>query len=967
MGNYIQGGFFPNEDLCSVYEKRRSDDEYDDAFSSFVINSEEPGIFVFLITLSLCALFIAMIPISVILGKRYESARMREDDEAVAFLKESGSPNNNVSSPPLPPPSRHGNDAVAHEADLEASKNANVHFSLPDGGGGGGGRRRGDDSVAGSSRAGRRSRRARSTISAGGASSVAGSSYVHGARGRARSEISASGGDHVVYGGGSSGGWRQIMDKVIMPPYQDDEARSVLSRADTRISHATVNSAASRVNSYVSMRSGYASSALDTRPTRRRGRVMTNSSAGTRANRVRKQTLREDILSPHVDEFQLPDPVKRRRRRRKEGREKWSDTKSDLHHHNKPSSNSSHFSGAHSQGGNGHHNYSHQNNDAATVSSQLTGRHSTASYRTAGSRFSRRRPRDADDGTLVSYAPSAMSRIVDDISPNDAADANDPGRGPDHHLGEENLLSELTICCGKNAIWRPAIIARGVDGLVDLAQPDAETRRIVRLATPFTLAVVMEAVFENVCMGFVGHLIGTDALAAYAISSILVGTTSEFIEGLYDSCLTLVPHAIGAGNNYLVGQYMQITIVLYLVFSIPSFVFWWIFVKEGCMWFGFSERVGCIAEEYLKVALWNDFTEMLAETYHGLLEVTEHEAFSAVMGIVEGLVTTTIIFFVLKFHETLGFERPTLTHMAYVDICCSIFFFSITLVYVNWKGWIKEYEDGMIRNIALKNTKAVKNVLNTALPLSIGSLLAYGEWEVITIFIAHLGEAEVTAWAILGDIWETFEAMTEGLGDACEVRCAYHLGKGNPEMARVSANKSLLLGTLFASFVTSIFFIIGDDLPGWFTTDPVLRIMVRDCIPLIGVGNVTMTFGMMCWSIIGAQGRYRLGTIAGFSGSWTLTMPLCALFVYRYQYNLQGIVCAIIVGYAFAGTVMSYIVLRSDWVRLSNIIRELNAITGAVESDESDSDDSGKGYESKSSSDSHSLASSDDDDDDDSD
>jgi len=234
---------------------------------------------------------------------------------------------------------------------------------------------------------------------------------------------------------------------------------------------------------------------------------------------------------------------------------------------------------------------------------------------------------------------------------------------------------------------------------------------------------------------------------------------------------------------------------------------------------------------------------------------------------------------------------------------------------------------------------------------------------VLTIFAKYLGPAEVSAWAILGYIWETFEASTEGIGDAAEVRVAFHLGKGNPEMARISSQKSMLLGTIFGTFLTSLFFIIGDTLPTWFTDDVTLQEMIRSLLPMIGIGNVTMTFGFMCWAIIGAQGRYRLATLVAFVTTWGVTLPMAAVMTYVFRFNLQGITSSVVIGYSVAMTVMSYIVLRSDWARLSKIIIDLNKITGGEDS----SDSEGEGAYSSSSSSASSSSSSEDSDDDDDD
>jgi len=70
------------------------------------------------------------------------------------------------------------------------------------------------------------------------------------------------------------------------------------------------------------------------------------------------------------------------------------------------------------------------------------------------------------------------------------------------------------------------------------------------------------------------------------------------------------------------------------------------------------------------------------------------------------------------------------------------FFYVIGLGLVFWMGWLKVYTDGMPRSNALKNRTAVKNLVSMVIQLSFGSLLEYGEWELLTVFIASLGRAE---------------------------------------------------------------------------------------------------------------------------------------------------------------------------------------------------------------------------------
>jgi hypothetical protein len=49
--------------------------------------------------------------------------------------------------------------------------------------------------------------------------------------------------------------------------------------------------------------------------------------------------------------------------------------------------------------------------------------------------------------------------------------------------------------------------------------------------------------------------------------------------------------------------------------------------------------------------------------------------------------------------------------------------------------------------------------------------------------------------------------------------------------------------------------------------DATLQAMLAELVPFVGMANLTMTFGMQCWSLIGAQGKYKLATWISFLSS----------------------------------------------------------------------------------------------------
>mmetsp|Transcript_7482 Transcript_7482/g.15686 ORF Transcript_7482/g.15686 Transcript_7482/m.15686 type:complete len:208 (-) Transcript_7482:523-1146(-) len=154
----------------------------------------------------------------------------------------------------------------------------------------------------------------------------------------------------------------------------------------------------------------------------------------------------------------------------------------------------------------------------------------------------------------------------------------------------------------------------------------------------------------------------------------------------------------------------------------------------------------------------------------------------------------------------------------------------------------------------------------------------------------------------------------EGICCAAEIRCAYHIGRGNAFMARKSSFKSMLFGAIFGISLTSIFFLVfQDEIPEWLTNDETLRNMLLSLIPVASICNVATTIGMILWSLLGAQGRYRLASLIKFLAGWVITFPLGVAFVYGLNYDLQGLVSAVTIGYSVTASVYMYLFVRTNW------------------------------------------------------
>ena len=182
----------------------------------------------------------------------------------------------------------------------------------------------------------------------------------------------------------------------------------------------------------------------------------------------------------------------------------------------------------------------------------------------------------------------------------------------------------------------------------------------------------------------------------------------------------------------------------------------------------------------------------------------------------------------------------------------------------------------------------------------------------------------VSAWALLGSMWEVLEASTEGIGEAAAIRVAYLLAVGQPEQAKLLSYKVIYVSVIQSVLVTAFLLVFGKYLAVLLTSDPTLQHLSNNVIALLGLANATMSFAQVSWSLIGAQSRFRLATVVIFFARWLVTMPIALVCIFVFQLDLNSVSGALVVGYATASCALAYFVLRSDWERLATLMAEIN-------------------------------------------
>jgi len=404
-------------------------------------------------------------------------------------------------------------------------------------------------------------------------------------------------------------------------------------------------------------------------------------------------------------------------------------------------------------------------------------------------------------------------------------------------------------------------------------------------------------------------------MVAYAMVGSIIGVSSSFMGGWIEAISSLGSMAYGARNYKLTGHYLQISFVAYILCEIPMAFVWIYFMGKILLLMGFEESVAIIGHYYVWVAVLINIMTKLNMGVMKFLEVIERATYTSIMYCISCFLG---IILVAPFAIMMD---ASLEELGLVLLFNQALLFALNVVIPAKMGWLKEFEDGLFKGLSVKSFSVVNEVFQVALPLAFGNLLAYAEWEVLTILAVVLGPAEAATWSVLGYIWDLFESTTEAIGDASELRVAYHLGNNNPHMAKFSGYKSMLLAAIVTGSASVIFMSLTNVLPPLLTYDETIQGMLVELFPLVALGNVTMSMGMVCWAIVGAQGQYRLSTTIATSCAFFITIPIAAVSTVM-RVDLQGLTFAVVVGYTVTTMLLSLCVLMSAWKALAEEISE---------------------------------------------
>jgi hypothetical protein len=268
------------------------------------------------------------------------------------------------------------------------------------------------------------------------------------------------------------------------------------------------------------------------------------------------------------------------------------------------------------------------------------------------------------------------------------------------------------------------------------ARFDDEMEKILGLALPYTINIIIKNAVHLLESGVIGRLLGTANLTAYYTVDFGISFATMFLHGILSSLTVLVSHAVGAQNHTLVGIYVQLCVLTYQLLFLPILIFGWNRFGYIAVWLGFDGDIAGAAQEYGRFALICEGLSIYNNALHYVLGVTGHENYSAVINGMHSVSSFITVLCVSMFHR-----GTKLSTIGAIHLGMMILFSVANVAIILFMGWFDVYWRGMIGTNPFRAWRPVRTFIKAAILLSCSYVIEYCEWDILFIFAALQGPA----------------------------------------------------------------------------------------------------------------------------------------------------------------------------------------------------------------------------------
>ncbi|SDC40502.1 MATE family efflux transporter [Niabella drilacis] len=213
----------------------------------------------------------------------------------------------------------------------------------------------------------------------------------------------------------------------------------------------------------------------------------------------------------------------------------------------------------------------------------------------------------------------------------------------------------------------------------------------------------------------------------------------------------------------------------------------------------------------------------------------------------------------------------------------------------------------------------IRSLVKIAVPGIFQFVIASCSWIVLARLVAVTGGDEGSAgYQTALRLMMFFMLPAWGMSNAASTLVGQNLGANAAKRAEASVMTTVKFNVLFMLLVSAVFFLLGNWLVSFFTTEPQVQSIAQMAMYIMACGFVFYGVGMVMINAFNGAGDTWTPTWVNFFGFWLFQIPLAYLLAIYLGLNERGVFIAIPVSEA-AITVASFILFKRGRWKLKQV------------------------------------------------
>ncbi|XP_066552380.1 multidrug and toxin extrusion protein 1-like [Amia ocellicauda] len=458
---------------------------------------------------------------------------------------------------------------------------------------------------------------------------------------------------------------------------------------------------------------------------------------------------------------------------------------------------------------------------------------------------------------------------------------------------EDPSPSSKLFCCACLRRWIPLVYRE-------------ELYEVLRLTGPLVVSQILNYFLSFISSIFCGHL-GNAELGGFALASAVINvTTAATGFGLGLACDTLVSQTFGGKNLKRVGEILQRSILILMLFCLPC---WAILINTETILLALHQdpEVASISQLYVVAflpAVPAMFLHHLQTSYLQNQGIIWPQLYTAVAANIINLVTNYILLIVLQ----LGVKGSAAANsIAQISICILLF------AYIRWKKLHIETWGGW-STASLQEWGAF---MQLAIPSTLMTCFEWWIFEIGNILAGMLGQIDLGAQHVIMELSAITYMIPLGIEIAACARVGNALGAGQTDKALLSSKVTLIFAGCLSGVLAIILGSTKNVIGYIFTSDEEIVQTVSHVMNVYLPLQICDAIECVSSGIFLGAGKQKIPAIVSLIIYYSIGLPAGISLMFTTKLGVVGLWLGLLISGCMQAIIFIIVIIKLNWKQVT--------------------------------------------------